>query len=262
MKRVLALAMILMLTLWVAIPASAASATLTATAKDCAPGSTVQVAFGLKAGANIAAADFRVSYDTAAFEFVEYEDGDLIRNCLAVGNCKDGKVLYSLAGNQPIMDEGTLFTVTFKVDSKASGTHEFQFYTVSCCDYETNKIDTNTAVAKVTVSGKAVSDVTVTPVTSVDENGSQVVVSAVVDKTVSTIGGGTSSDGKQVETETPLWFWAVCGGIVVVAGVATLLFVWIRRAKANKPVVEHTAILEDDAKDMLDLEVPQDETEE
>ncbi|MBR4868205.1 MAG: hypothetical protein IKU10_03530, partial [Clostridia bacterium] len=241
MKRIFAFTLILLMFASVLLTASAASATLTVTAGDCAPGSTIEVAFGLEKNSNIAAADFRVSYDTAAFEFVDYENGELIDNRLGVGNCKDGKVLFSTAGTDPIMDAGTLFTVKFKVDSKASGAHEFKFYTVSCCDYDQNKIKTEVAVAKVNISGKAVSKVEVKPVTSVDDNGSQVTVSAEVDTYVPTVSeskakaeaeasantnantsqaagdknaNGSTSGTKSADGSTtapPLWFWAVCG---------------------------------------------------
>jgi Trk-type K+ transport system membrane component len=177
---------------------------------------------------------------------------------MAVGNNHEGMVKYSLITTEELVEAGTLFTVTFTVDSKAVGAHDFQFYAVDCSDYDMNKLTTNVAKATVTVSGAAVSDVTVEPVTSVDQNGSQVVIKSEVNSTVSKVEQTPVEDVQpQVEKELlPTWGKVLLIGVAVLAVAAIVVIVvmvlfTMRGKKPQKQPVEYTAILDEKAADLL-----------
>ena len=260
MKRLFAILLAVLLMGLLTLPAFAAGqVTLTATAADCAPGATITVAFGVEADSHIAAADFRVSYDTDTFQYVSYENGALVEGCMSVGNNHEGMVKYSLITTEELVDAGTLFTVTFTVDSKASGAHDFQFYAVDCSDYDMNALAANVAKATVNVSGAAVSDVTVEPVTSVDENGSQVVIKSEINSTVSKVEQTPVTEGEgQQDVTLPVWGKVLLIAVAVLAVAAIVVIVVIllfalRGKKPKKQPVEYTAILDETAADLLSV---------
>jgi hypothetical protein len=259
MKRLMALLVCVLLLITCILPVSAAeTATLTMKAEEsCAPGSTVTLTFGVKKGSNIAAANFEVTYDTDTFQYVSHENGDLVAQSMAVGNLKDGKFLFALAGMTPITEAGALFSVTFVVDAEAKGDHLFYFYTTSCCDLDFKTIKTNTKSVKMTVEGDAVSKVSVKPVTSKDADGKKHTVSAdngesATGMLVSSLqnGGGNKTSGKN--KSIGLVFTGVI--ILLVAGVVFLILSAVARAKkndGNEPELE--SILDDEGKQMLNL---------
>lgn len=232
-------------------------ATLTVTAKDCAPGETITLAFGVAKDSNIAAANFEVTYDTDSFEYSAYEDGEAVANCMSVGNATDGKFLYAMAGTDPITEGGTLFTVEFLVDSAASGAHTFYFYTTSCCDADLNNIEVETVSAVVTVSGQAVSDVSVTPVTSQTEDGSTVAVSADNGESATGLlvsGGAKQPTDNQQESGGTATGWLIAGVVVVlIIVVAVLIVLAVARTKKNDDPQQHESILDPEARSLLDM---------
>ncbi len=275
MKRMITFAFCLCLVAMFTLSAFGATApVLTIDAKDCAPGSTIQMTFGIEAGSDLAAANLEVTYDTDTFEYVSYEDGELINNCLAVGNNVDGKFLYALATTSALSSAGELFTLEFKVDSKASGSHTFYFYTTSCADATGGNLDAKTVSATVTVSGQAVSNVSVTPVTSKNEDGSTVTVSADngesatgvkvennKDKDTTSSKAQSNDEAKENNGENDgqpkeKGAWVVVGivaaAILVAAGVVLLIVKSGKKAEQEEE--QHAPILDEDAKALLDME--------
>ncbi len=243
--------------------ALAAGVTLTAQApaETCAPGATVTLTFGLAADSHVAAADFKVTYDTAVFEYAGYENGDLINNRLAAGNCVNGTFLFSMAGETEITQAGTLFTLDFLVDSSAKGDHTFQFFATSCCDEDLNNLSAQSADLTVTVAGEAVSTVSVTPVPSQNEAGSTTVVSDQTDEnasgpadaqTVSQNGTASAANGKGGVNASVLPVVIV---VTVIVLAALLVALAVARAKRNDRQEEaHTPILTDEQRKLLDLD--------
>ncbi|MBR4868203.1 MAG: hypothetical protein IKU10_03520 [Clostridia bacterium] len=138
---------------------AAKTATLTVTSpSSCASGDTITVYVGVKKNANIASGEFRVSFNTEAFDYVSYGNEELSKGMLSVGNCKNGEVIFAMAGTDAIVDEGNLFSIKFKAKSQANGTCRFKFSSPTCSDYDGNDIDTNVAVASITVKPKQISN--------------------------------------------------------------------------------------------------------
>ncbi len=226
----------------------------------CTPGSTITLTFGLAEGSNAAAVNVEVTYDTDTFEFIEYQNGDLLTDALAAGNNADGKFLFTLATLTPITKAGSLFTVDFKVDSKATGDHSFFFYSTAFSDENNNDIETNTVETVLSVKGDAVSEVSVTPVYSADENNSQYVVSAdngesatgvLVNPDATSSQTAQTTDGEGNGSST----WVIVGVIVLAVGALALLVVAaVVKARKGDKEVENQSILDDDAKALLDLE--------
>lgn len=264
MKRLIAFLTVLCLVAFCSVTAFAASKdVLTVSGPEgntCTPGSTITLTFGLAEGSNAAAVNVEVSYDTDTFEYVEYQNGDLLTDAIAVGNNSDGKVLFTLATLTPITNAGSLFTVDFKVDSKATGEHSFFFYSTAFSDVDGNDIETNTVETVLTVTGDAVSEVSVTPVYSADENNSQYVVSAdngesatgvLVNPDATSSKTAQTADGEGDGSST----WVIVGVIVLAVGALALLVVAaVVKAKKGDKEVENQSILDDDAKALLDLE--------
>ncbi len=265
MKRIVALLMILGLIALSCVTAVAApQEVLTVTGEDtCAPGSTITLTFGLTDKSNAAAVNVEVTYDTDTFEFVEYKNGDLITDALAAGNGVDGKVLFTLATLTPIVDAGSLFTATFKVDSNAKGDHSFFYYSTAFCvsdggDSEKD-IETNTVEKVISVKGEAVSQVSVAPVYSTDDKGNQQVVSAnngesatgvLVDSNAQ---NNSSQDVQKGNNQSSNW--VVVGVVVLALGALALLVVAaVAKAKKGDKESENQSILTEEAKALLDLE--------
>ncbi len=262
-KRILTILLALAVgTVCCAGTALAAGVTLTAQApaETCAPGATVTLTFGLAADSHVAAADFKVTYDTAVFEYAGYENGDLINNRLAAGNCVNGTFLFSMAGESEITQAGTLFTLDFLVDSSAKGDYTFQFFTTSCCDEDMNNLSTRSADLTLTVAGEAVSTVSVTPVPSQNDANSTVVVSAQNGEnpsgpaTVNSQSGTTSAaNGKGNGTGASALLVAVMVTVAIL--VALLVVLAVARAKRSDRREEaHTPILTDEQRKLLDLD--------
>ena len=269
MKRIVALLMVLAVLALGCVPALAAKEILTITGDDtCAPGSTITLAFGLTEGSNAAAVNVEVSYDTDTFEFVEYQNGDIIENAMAAGNGTKGKVLFSLATLTPITKAGSLFTATFKVDSNAQGSHDFYFYSTAFSAYTSADgesevdVETNTAKKVLTVEGEIASQVSVTPVYSTDDTGAQSVVSAQNGENATGLLVNPSASSKQEENQNPQGdgngssTWVVVGVVVLALGALGLLVVAAvaKAKKGDKELEQNESILTDDAKALLDLE--------
>lgn len=243
MKRIVTLVLTLLLVLSVTITASAA-ATLTASAPNPQPGTKITVTFGVKAGANLAAGKFVVSYDTSTYQYVtdSYVAGDLFNSFINDHNCLNGQVLVAFAGVEPITTEGTLFTLDFWVDSDAKQKGDFYFYGEGCADFDGNPIEVKEASVTVQPTGTPVTGTDVVPVTSVDENGKTYIV------------GATSGNGAKGRT---VMGWVVAVLVVIaIVGVAVLVVWLLLRAKKDQPEeqpVKHQSILDDDAKKMLDF---------
>ncbi len=270
MKKLVALLMILGLVALSCIPALAEEQQLLTVTGDsaCAPGSTVTLSFGVVEGTNLSALNVEVSYDTDTFEFVEYENGDLITDALAAGNGTEGKVLFTLATLTPITKAGTLFTATFKVDSKATGSHSFFFYDTlfNVDDGSSTGKDLEAAPVEhiMKVEGKTVSEVSVTPVYSTDEdNGAQSVVSAQNGESATgvlvnsaskndTASSGSNGQGENQQSKQ----WVIVGIVVLVLGAFALLVVAAvaKAKKGDKQLDETQSILTEDAKALLDLD--------
>lgn len=259
MKRLIALVLTIgVLFCSIGMTVLAEEAKLTMKAEDCAPGSTITLSFGLQAGSNIAAANFEVTYDTDTFEYSSYDTGDLVSNSLAVGNASNGKFLFATAGTTPITEAGTLFTIEFLVDSSASGEHTFYFYTTSCCDENMSEIKVERISSTVTVAGEAVSQVSVTPVTSTASNGSKVTVSADNGESATGLVVGSSDNNSKAagkkDSSGSSRSWVIVLVVIVVAGlIAALLIAAVLRAKKNDRQEDNQSILDEEAKRMLDL---------
>ncbi len=269
MKRIVALLMILGLLALSCVPALAAKEDVLTVTGDttCAPGSTLTLSFGIKEGTKLSALNVEVSYDTDTFEFVEYENGDLITDALAAGNGTDGKVLFTLATLTPITKGGTLFTATFKVDSKATGNHSFFYYAtlfnVDDGSASGKDIEANTVEHVMTVGGEKVSSVAVTPVYSTTDEGTQSVVSAqngesatgVLVPGASKPTDNSSKDG-QTNGSSESSQWVVVGVVVLALGALALLVVAAvaKAKKGDKKLEENQSILTDEAKALLDLD--------
>ncbi len=269
MKRIVAMLMVLgVLALGCVSALAAPQEVLTVTGDTtCAPGSTITLTFGLTEGTKAQAVNVEVTYDTDTFEYVEYENGDLIGNALAAGNGTKGKVLFTMASLTPITKAGSMFTATFKVDSNATGNHSFFFYSTSFNvddgSASGKDIEVSTVEHVMTVKGDSVSQVSVTPVYSTDDQGSKLVVSA--DKGESATGvmvhsgaDNTSSDSSKVEGsgDGESSTWVVIGVAVLAIGALALLVVAaVAKAKnGDKELEANQSILTDDAKALLDLE--------
>ena len=266
MKRFVAILSVLALVCLMGVTALAAPVEVLTVQGDttCAPGSTLTLAFGLTKDSKAQAVNVEVTYDTDTFEFVEYENGDVIANALAAGNGTDGKVLFTLATLTPIVEEGSMFTATFKVDSKATGDHKFFLYATSFNVDDGSSagkdIEANTVEYVVSVKGETVSEVSVAPVYSMDENGAQSVVSAhdgegemgVVISSYQT----TSSSVVKGEGNSESSTWVIVGVVVLAVGALALLVVAAvaKAKKGDKEEVENQSILTDEAKALLDLE--------
>ncbi len=272
MKRMVALLMIFGLFALSCLPAMAAEQQLLTVTGDttCAPGSTFTLNFGVVEGTKLSALNVEVSYDTDTFEFVEYQNGDLITDALAAGNGTEGKVLFTLATLTPITKGGTLFTATFKVDSKAKDSHSFFFYSTlfNVDDGSATGKDLDAAAVEhiMKVEGKTVSEVSVTPVYSqVDDKGTQSVVSAQNGESATgVLVPGASQNNTPSSSSQPQGQeggqqskqWVIVGVVVLVLGALALLVVAAvaKAKKGDKELGENQSILTDDAKALLDLE--------
>ena len=262
MKRILAILLALAVgAACCAGTALAAGVTLTAQApaETCAPGATVTLTFGLAADSHVAAADFKVTYDTAVFEYAGYENGDLINNRLAAGNCVNGTFLFSMAGETEITQAGTLFTLDFLVDSSAKGDYSFQFFATSCCDEDLNNLSAQSADLTVTVAGEAVSTVSVTPVPSQNEAGSTTVVSDQADENASGPATVDSQSGTTSAANGKGGFNASVLPVVIVVTVIVLAALLVARAvarakRSDRREEAHTPILTDEQRKLLDLD--------
>ncbi len=267
MKRMVALCITLALVCLLGSTALAAPVEMLTVTGDttCTPGSTITLTFGLAANSNAQAVNVEVTYDTDTFEYVNYENGDLITDALAAGNGTDGKVLFTLATLTPITKAGSLFTATFKVDSKAAGTHNFFFYSTSFNVDDGSSagkdLEVNTVEYGVTVQGESTSSVAVTPVYSTTSEGTQSVVSAhngegevgVVVNSNQTPATSSQPQGKGEGTSSN---WVVIGVVVLALGALALLVVAaVAKAKnGDKELEENQSILTDEAKALLDLD--------
>ena len=265
MKRIVALLTVLSILVLSGLTAFAASGdVLTMTVPEtCTPGSTVTMTFGVVKDTNVSAMNLEVSYDTDTFEYVSYENGEVISDAIAAGNCTQGKFLFALATLTPITAEGSLFTVTFKVDSKATGDHEFFFYSTGFSKEDGTEIPVNTVKKVVKIEGTNASEVSVTPVYSTDDTGSSYVVSASEEPTdpITAPGGnssnsGTVSDGKDSSADETKgnnkWIWAVA--VIVLAVGAAALLVAASVARKKETPMENQSILDDQGKAMLGYE--------
>lgn len=267
MKRMVALCITLALVCLLGSTALAAKQELLTVTGDttCTPGSTITLTFGLAANSNAQAVNVEVTYDTDTFEYVNYENGDLITDALAAGNGTEGKVLFTLATLTPITKAGSLFTATFKVDSKATGTHNFFFYSTSFNVDDGSSagkdLEVNTVEYGVTVQGESTSSVAVTPVYSTTSEGTQSVVSAhngegevgVVVNSNQTPATSSQPQGKGEGTSSN---WVVIGVVVLALGALALLVVAaVAKAKnGDKELEANQSILTEDAKALLDLD--------
>ncbi len=243
MKRILTFVLIFVMLLSCCITASAAAPSLTMTAENPQPGGKLTITFGVEAGANINSAKFVVSYDTATFQYVSdsYEQGDLLSNFINDHNCLNGQVLVAAAGIEPIVEQGTLFTLTFLVDSNAKDTKSFYFYAEGCTDIDGKEVTVKEASLEITPTGTPITGTDVTPVTSVDANGKTYTV-------------GATSSGKTKTSEVLSWVIAIVA-VIVIVGLAVLI-VWLLLNRKKKEVVveaNHKSILDEDAKDLLSL---------
>lgn len=267
MKKLFALIMAVCLVTLCLTPAMAEEKNLLTVSgpATCAPGSTFTMAFGLVAGTKAQAVNVEVSYDTDTFAFVDYENGDLIGNAIAAGNgdpsTAGGKFLFTFACMEPMETAGVLFTITFKVDSKATGSHDFYFYS------STFNVDDGTSAGKdlepnalkqtVTVEGSSVSSVVVTP--AYDDYGNVVSAQAGENKTIVTV-DGTPANGSSVKGGklSPLATVGIVVGIAVliVGFVLILLAIGNRKVKKEKERKEAPmkSILDDEAKAFLNME--------
>ncbi len=267
MKRLFALLMAVCLVALCVTPAMAEEKNLLTMngPASCAPGSTFTMSFGLVAGTNVAALGVEVSYDTDTFGFVDYENGDLIAGAMAAGNGGEGaggKVLFQLATTEPIAEAGVLFTVTFKVDSKATGAHDFYFY---CSTFNVDDgtaqgkdLEPNAVKQTVTVEGSSVSDVTVLPI--YDDAGNVVSAQAGENKTIVTV-DGTVVNGAAKKGDGKLSTFAIIGIVVgiallIVGAVLALLAIGNHKAKKEKIKKETPvpSILDEEAKAFLNME--------
>lgn len=136
----------------------------------CAPGSTITLNFGLVAGTNLSAANLYVDYHGAIFDYVSSSVGTAAAGALFADNGDEfGEYMFVIASGTPISRSGTLFTVTFQVDSKATGSYDFYFYSIGFNvddgtsfgkDLEPNKVKHTVTVEKNTTSSTPVSSAT------------------------------------------------------------------------------------------------------
>ena len=252
MKRIFSFILIFGLLACFFVPAQAAGTLdcLTISGpKTCQPGSTITMAFGLKEGANVSAFEFFVSYDTDTFQYVDYENGELVGGAMAAGNEVNGEVKFTGATLTPINQTGVLFTVTFTVDSNAKGNHNFYYYSSLFSDEAGNDYTVNAVKQVVSVEGDVVSTVEVAPV--YDANGN--LVKARV---------GEMGVAKEVENNEKDLTWLMIVGIIfglagLIAGTVWLLIVLANR-KEKKAKAEREApmsfILDEQAKEFLEME--------
>lgn len=236
-KRIVTILLILVWMISLGMVASAQGATLTATPSAVCPGGELTVAIGVEAGSNIAAGDLVLSYDTDTFQYVSYEYDTLLNSAISAGNCDNGVCKLSFAGVEPITQGGTLFTVTFKVDSDATGEHDFYCYATSLVDAAGENIDCDEISFSVEPTGTPVTGTDVVPVTGVDEKGNSYIVMA------------TSS-------EESIWLsiLVVIGVVVAIVVLGGLFVVLVSRAPAKeKQEPEHESILDEESRKFMGI---------
>ncbi len=238
MKKIVACLLITVLMTALSITAWAAETELTVVPSVPQPGGTLTVAIEAKADSNLAAGQLYLSYDTDTFEYVDFTSGPLVSGAINEGHCNNGLFIFAFATPEAITQQGTMVTVTFKVDSDAKEEHDFYCYAENLVDIDHNPIDCDEVEFSVTPTGTVVTGTDVTPVTAVDPKGNTYVVMA-------------------KSSEESSWIGIVIGivSILAIVGVGVLFVVMVSRTSTKqKEEPKHQSILDEDSKKLLDLD--------
>ena len=271
MKRIFSFVLILGLLACFFVPAQAAGEDyLTVSGpKACKPGSTITLAFGIKEGANLCAFEFCVSYDTNAFQFVSYENGELAAGAMCAGNNVNEEVRFVGATLTPINQAGSLFTVTFAAGANAKGDYNFVYNSTLFSDEDGKDYTVNEVTYTISVtenaaelpaenqgqsSGEEEPPILENGIVNQEEEVSSNDSSAQQEETLPETGNSspetiskpaeeeaTAQEQPSTAKEIPWWMiGAIIGGLVLVVagGVGVLLFLSGRQEKKSRLLQE------------------------